>query len=183
MCCSSPFVRSTSKRLSPSPVAMTTDTSSSSSRRREVNCSWQTSNRSKMSRRWHFAFNLIAFFYLEARHKCRPSSSDFKIVQKKPTFYPRWNTCFDCHLYEGRLIQIIVKNSTSNSNSKQQRRTNKYEQIGEASFTAESLATKARDRLIYYDWVRATGNTAEVLLECRNFLSSAFWLFRIPPGA
>lgn len=30
------------------------------------------------------------------------------IVQKKKTFYPDWNRCFDSHIVEGRRMQIIV---------------------------------------------------------------------------
>ena len=31
-----------------------------------------------------------------------------QLVQKKKTIYPEWNTCFDAHLYEGRMIQMVV---------------------------------------------------------------------------
>jgi hypothetical protein len=70
------------------------------------------------------------------------ASTDYELVQKKPTFYPKWNTCFDCHLYKGRTIQIIVKNSLEN-----------HEQIAEVTVTAESLASKAKDKLSHTDWV------------------------------
>jgi len=30
------------------------------------------------------------------------------LVQKKKTIYPEWNTCFDAHLYDGRVIQLVV---------------------------------------------------------------------------
>lgn len=63
------------------------------------------------------------------------------MVQKKPTFYPKWNTCFDCHLYKGRTIQIIVKNSLNDKN------------IAEATVSAEALANKAKDKLTLNDWV------------------------------
>lgn len=33
-----------------------------------------------------------------------------QLVQKKKTVYPEWNKCFDSHLYDGRQIQIIIKN-------------------------------------------------------------------------
>ena len=69
------------------------------------------------------------------------NDSEFKLVQNKPTFYPKWNTCFDCHLYKGRTIQIVVKNSIDNQT------------IGEATVTAESLANKAKDKLTQIDWV------------------------------
>lgn len=31
------------------------------------------------------------------------------LVQKKKTFMPDWNKCFDTHNYEGRVITIVVK--------------------------------------------------------------------------
>ena len=30
------------------------------------------------------------------------------LVQKKKTIYPDWNKCFDTHLYDGRVITIVV---------------------------------------------------------------------------
>ena len=30
------------------------------------------------------------------------------LVQKKKTIYPEWNKCFDTHLYDGRVITIVV---------------------------------------------------------------------------
>ena len=62
-------------------------------------------------------------------------------IQKKPTFYPKWNTCFDCHLYQGRLILIIVKDSETNK------------ELAESTVSAESLANRAKDRVFHQDWV------------------------------
>ncbi|CAG5121340.1 unnamed protein product, partial [Candidula unifasciata] len=31
-----------------------------------------------------------------------------QLVQKKKTLYPKWNSCFDAHLYNGRIIQLII---------------------------------------------------------------------------
>ncbi|XP_046580250.1 protein kinase C delta type-like isoform X2 [Haliotis rubra] len=31
-----------------------------------------------------------------------------QLVQKKKTLYPEWNSCFDAHLYDGRVIQMVV---------------------------------------------------------------------------
>lgn len=31
-----------------------------------------------------------------------------QLVQKKKTFYPQWNRCFDSHLVQGRRMQVIV---------------------------------------------------------------------------
>lgn len=33
-----------------------------------------------------------------------------KLVQKKKTIYPDWNRCFDTHLYQGRVITLVVMN-------------------------------------------------------------------------
>lgn len=30
------------------------------------------------------------------------------LVQKKPTMYPEWKSSFDAHIYEGRVIQIVL---------------------------------------------------------------------------
>lgn len=29
-------------------------------------------------------------------------------MQKKPTMYPEWKSTFDAHIYEGRVIQIVL---------------------------------------------------------------------------
>ena len=52
------------------------------------------------------------------------------------------NTCFDCHLYKGRIINIVVRDSNTNG------------QIAEGSIDAEILATKAKDKVLHQDWVR-----------------------------
>lgn len=36
------------------------------------------------------------------------ASQGISLVQKKKTIYPEWNKCFDTHLYEGRVITIVV---------------------------------------------------------------------------
>ena len=33
---------------------------------------------------------------------------DPQLIQKKKTFYPQWNRCFDSHLVQGRRMQVIV---------------------------------------------------------------------------
>ena len=35
------------------------------------------------------------------------------LVQKKKTIYPEWNKCFDTHLYDGRVISIVVMEKPS----------------------------------------------------------------------
>ena len=69
------------------------------------------------------------------------SKCEYRLVQNKPTFYPKWNACFDCHLYTGRTIQIIINNSRT------------HETLAEVTVSAESLASKAKDMLTYIDWV------------------------------
>lgn len=32
----------------------------------------------------------------------------YSLVQKKKTIYPEWNKCFDTHLYDGRVITIVI---------------------------------------------------------------------------
>ncbi|MED6256707.1 hypothetical protein ATANTOWER_006160 [Ataeniobius toweri] len=34
------------------------------------------------------------------------------LVQKKPTMFPSWRSCFDAHIYEGRVIEVILMKST-----------------------------------------------------------------------
>ncbi|XP_051874386.1 protein kinase C delta type-like [Pristis pectinata] len=33
------------------------------------------------------------------------------LIQKKPTMYPEWKSSFDAHIYEGRVIQIVLMGS------------------------------------------------------------------------
>jgi hypothetical protein len=68
---------------------------------------------------------------------------EYDLIQTKPSFYPNWNSCFDCHLYNGRAIQILIKSHNF-----------RYDEIlGECTVSAESLANKSREKLITYDWV------------------------------
>jgi len=36
--------------------------------------------------------------------------SGLSFIQRKKTIYPEWNKCFDAHVYDGRVVQIIVMN-------------------------------------------------------------------------
>ncbi|KAL8594891.1 hypothetical protein ACOMHN_038454 [Nucella lapillus] len=56
-----------------------------------------------------------------------------QLVQKKRTLYPEWNTCFDAHLNEGRVIQMIMM----------ERSTNKS--VADISIGAKMLADKCAD--------------------------------------
>lgn len=62
-------------------------------------------------------------------------------VQKKRTIYPEWNTCFDAHIYEGRVINMII-------NEKPNR------MLAEVTISARALADKCRDGNISSTWVR-----------------------------
>ncbi|RNA26395.1 kinase C delta type [Brachionus plicatilis] len=63
------------------------------------------------------------------------SSGRFLLVQKKPTFYPKWSSCFDCHVYSGRCIQFIAKSSSEK----------KSIVLGEITLGIEELANKANN--------------------------------------
>jgi len=55
-----------------------------------------------------------------------------QLVKKKKTMHPEWNTSFDFHLYEGRVIHIEII----------QRPDIK---VAECSILAQSLANMAKD--------------------------------------
>lgn len=50
-------------------------------------------------------------------------------MQKKKTLYPKWNSCFDAHLYEGRVIQIVAMDKPNTS-------------VADISMLASALADK-----------------------------------------
>eukprot|EP00916_Digyalum_oweni_P014078 GHVL01023049.1.p1 GENE.GHVL01023049.1~~GHVL01023049.1.p1 ORF type:complete len:182 (+),score=10.21 GHVL01023049.1:1345-1890(+) len=55
-----------------------------------------------------------------------------QLVQKKRTLYPEWNTCFDAHLNEGRVIQMVLMERPNKS-------------ISDISIGARMLADKCPD--------------------------------------
>ena len=55
-----------------------------------------------------------------------------QLIQRKKTIYPEWNTCFDAHLYDGRVIQLIVM-----------QRPNLF--VADANIGAQHLADKCKD--------------------------------------
>ncbi|XP_064604272.1 protein kinase C delta type-like isoform X2 [Liolophura sinensis] len=63
-----------------------------------------------------------------------------QLVQKKRTIYPEWNTCFDSHLYDGRVIQMIVME-----------RPNKF--IADISIGARVLAEKCQNGGVATVWL------------------------------
>lgn len=54
-------------------------------------------------------------------------------VQKKKTIYPEWNTCFDAHLYEGRLLEFNILERGGHTPT---------HMIAESRITAQILADK-----------------------------------------
>uniref|UniRef100_A0A3P8V700 Protein kinase C n=1 Tax=Cynoglossus semilaevis TaxID=244447 RepID=A0A3P8V700_CYNSE len=34
------------------------------------------------------------------------------LVQRKPTMYPPWKSCFDAHIYEGRVVEVVLMQKT-----------------------------------------------------------------------
>ncbi|XP_058487605.1 protein kinase C delta type-like isoform X1 [Solea solea] len=34
------------------------------------------------------------------------------LVQRKPTMYPEWKACFDAHIYEGRVVEVVLMQKT-----------------------------------------------------------------------
>ena len=61
-------------------------------------------------------------------------------VQKKKTIYPEWSTSFDAHLYERRLIQMVVM-----------QRPNKL--VADVNIGAQMLADKCKDNGVASVWV------------------------------
>uniref|UniRef100_A0A8V5HCD0 protein kinase C n=1 Tax=Melopsittacus undulatus TaxID=13146 RepID=A0A8V5HCD0_MELUD len=48
----------------------------------------------------YLVLQFLSFLWLSERGKT--------LVQKKPTMYPEWKSTFDAHIYEGRVIQIVL---------------------------------------------------------------------------
>lgn len=47
-----------------------------------------------------YILQFLLFLWLSERGKT--------LVQRKPTMYPEWKSTFDAHIYEGRVIQIVL---------------------------------------------------------------------------
>ena len=69
------------------------------------------------------------------------SGRGIQLVQRKKTIYPEWNTCFDAHLYEGRVIQMVAME-----------RPNRF--LAEVTVSAKALADKCTNSNIATVWVR-----------------------------
>lgn len=91
----------------------------------------------------------------DAELNAKLSSGKFLLVQKKPTFYPKWNSCFDSHIYSGRCIQILVKNSSEK----------KSIVLGDITLGIEELANKAKNtgpKKTMSEWVSLCRNSIRV---------------------
>lgn len=47
-----------------------------------------------------FSFLSLSIFLFLERGKT--------LVQRKPTMYPAWKACFDAHIYEGRVLEVLL---------------------------------------------------------------------------
>ena len=63
-----------------------------------------------------------------------------QFVQKKRTIYPEWNTCFDAHLYDGRVVNLVVME-----------KPNRF--LAEITIPAKALAGKCTDGNIATVWL------------------------------
>ena len=69
-------------------------------------------------------------------------------MQRKRTLYPEWNTCFDAHLHEGRVIQMVLMERPNKS-------------VSDISIGAKMLADKCTDGQACRCWVSAWGGGGE----------------------
>ena len=84
-------------------------------------------------------FRLILFVQVAPDCFC-VKGKGVQLVKKKKTIYPEWNTSFDFHLYEGRVIHLEIL----------QRPDTK---VAECSILAQSLADMAKDGEATSVWV------------------------------
>lgn len=63
-----------------------------------------------------------------------------QLVQRKKTIYPEWNTCFDAHLYEGRVVQMVAME-----------RPNRF--LADVTVSAKALADKCSESNISTVWL------------------------------
>lgn len=77
------------------------------------------------------------------------------IVQKKKTIYPEWHTCFDAHLYEGRVIQIVVMQKPA-------------KMLADCQVSAASLTEKCRDNSVASVWLELKP-AGRLLVQVRHF--------------
>ena len=73
---------------------------------------------------------------------CGVAGKGVQFVQRKKTIYPEWNTCFDAHLYDGRMIQMVVMQRPQTL-------------VADVNIGAHNLADKCRDGEVASVWVSA----------------------------
>ena len=89
------------------------------------------------------------------------SGRGIQLVQRKKTIYPEWNTCFDAHLYEGRVVQMVAME-----------RPNRF--LADVTVSAKALADKCTDSNIATVWVRDSSvlTIEVVVVDVLGFLTS-----------
>ena len=65
---------------------------------------------------------------------------DITLIPKKTSLKPDWNCCFDTRLYEGRAVQIMLKQQPDCD-------------VGQVVVSAQSLADQCKDGEIASIWV------------------------------
>lgn len=76
------------------------------------------------------------------------------LVQKKPTMYPEWKSSFDAHIYEGRVIQIVLMRAAE-------------EPVSEVTVGVSVLAERCKKNNGKAEfWVRAVGNMGVCVCVC-----------------
>jgi len=78
-----------------------------------------------------------------------------QLVQKKKTIYPEWNSCFDAHLYEGRVIQMVVMQRPNI-------------RVSEVTISAQEMAEKCKEGGVASVWLEAIP-AGRVLVQVRHF--------------
>ncbi|BFZ08103.1 hypothetical protein BsWGS_11142 [Bradybaena similaris] len=48
------------------------------------------------------------FIAINVKESVNIPGNGVRLVQKKKTLYPKWNSCFDAHLFDGRVIQLML---------------------------------------------------------------------------
>lgn len=88
-----------------------------------------------------------------------------QLVQKKKTIFPEWNSCFDAHLYEGRVIQMVVNHRPATK-------------VAECHVTARSLADRCNNGELTNIWVSRSQslNCLYTSLQACSTISGGFGL-------
>ncbi|XP_013379149.1 protein kinase C delta type isoform X2 [Lingula anatina] len=69
------------------------------------------------------------FVAVNVKESVQTPGREVSYVQKKKTVYPEWNTCFDAHLYDGRMIQFMIM----------EKQDTETKQVAELSILAKKL--------------------------------------------